>query len=309
MSRYQDLILRARNGETILLDGATGTECERRGVPQLKHAWNGGAALSHPEILLDVHKDYIRSGSEIIITNTFANTKHALEDAGQLENFEKYNIEGAKLAIEARKQLSKNVLVAGGVSYWTWTGRKPSFKELSSSIETQANIMKNMGVDFLILEMMVDMEQMITTLDAVKKTKLPIWVGLSCSIDDKGGIYLGESVEAAIDNDESLEKAVMYLNETDVDAICIMHTRIKDTLNCLKELKKVWDGLIGVYPNSSSYNNSKNLESTEWAFKQVMQKEKFIDYAKIWTDFGVDFIGGCCGVNVDHIKELKKIIK
>ena len=44
MSRYQDLILRARNGETILLDGATGTECERRGVPQLKHAWNGGAA-------------------------------------------------------------------------------------------------------------------------------------------------------------------------------------------------------------------------------------------------------------------------
>ena len=157
--------------------------------------------------------------------------------------------------------------------------------------------------------MMVDMEQMIITLDAVKKTKMPIWVGLTCSIDDKGGIYLGENVEAAIDNGESLEKAVMYLNEIDIDAICIMHTRIKDTLNCLKELKKIWDGLIGVYPNSSSYNNSKNLESTEWAFKQVMQKEKFIDYAKTWTDSGVDFIGGCCGVNVDHIKELKKIIK
>ena len=50
----------------------------------------------------------------------------------------------------------------------------------------------------------------------------------------------------------------------------------------------------------------KILRSTEWAFKQVMQKEKFIDYAKTWTDFGVDFIGGCCGVNVDHIKELKR---
>ena len=93
MNRYQDLILRAKKGETILMDGATGTECERRGVPQLKNAWNGGAALSHPEILMGVHKDYIKSGSEIIISNTFANTKHALEDAGQLENFEKYNIE------------------------------------------------------------------------------------------------------------------------------------------------------------------------------------------------------------------------
>ena len=111
MSRYQDLILRARNGETILLDGATGTECERRGVPQLNKSIHGikfQEKLSHPEILLDVHKDYIRSGSEIIITNTFANTKHALEDAGQLENFEKYNIEGVRIAIEARQ------------SYWTW---------------------------------------------------------------------------------------------------------------------------------------------------------------------------------------------
>ena len=44
---------------------------------------------------------------------------------------------------------------------------------------------------------------------------MPIWVGLTCSIDDKGGIYLGENVEAAIENGESLEKAVMYLNEID----------------------------------------------------------------------------------------------
>ena len=80
-------------GRCVLIDGATATELERRGVPQLKNAWNGGAALSHPEILMGVHKDYIKSGSEIIISNTFANTKHALEDAGQLENFEKYNIE------------------------------------------------------------------------------------------------------------------------------------------------------------------------------------------------------------------------
>ena len=65
----------------------------------------------------------------------------------------------------------------------------------------------------------------------------------------------------------------MYLNEIDVDAICIMHTRIKDILNCLKELKKVWGGLIGVYPNSSSYNNSKNLESTEWALNKSCKKK------------------------------------
>ena len=52
-----------------------------------------------------------------------------------------------------------------------------------------------------------------------------------------------------------------------------------------------------------------NINSTEWAFEQVIHKEKFIDYAKSWNDFGVDFVGGCCGINVEHIKELAKIIK
>ena len=111
-------------GKCIMIDGATATELERRGVPQLKNAWNGGAALSHPEILMGVHKDYIKSGSEIIISNTFANTKHALEDAGLSNNFEEYNLEGVRLAIETRNNLSENVLVAGGISYWTWTTHK-----------------------------------------------------------------------------------------------------------------------------------------------------------------------------------------
>ena len=308
MNRYQDLILRAKKGETILMDGATGTECERRGVPQLKNAWNGGAALSHPEILIGVHKDYIKSGSEIIISNTFANTKHALEDAGQSENFEKYNLEGVRLAIEARKNLSENVLVAGGISYWTWTGRKPSLKELRSSVEIQAKIMESYGADFLILEMMVDIEQMTVTIEATKKTKLPLWVGLTCSIDKQENIFLGEKLDKNKVGD-SLESAVRVIENIGVDVICIMHTKIEDTLICLKELKTLWKGLVGVYPNSSSYNNSNNINSTEWAFEQVIHKEKFIEYAKAWNDFGVDFVGGCCGINVEHIKELAKIIK
>ena len=68
---------RAKNEHVILMDGATGTEVERRGVAQLNNAWNGGAALSDPDILRTVHEDYILNGAEIIISNTFANAKHA----------------------------------------------------------------------------------------------------------------------------------------------------------------------------------------------------------------------------------------
>jgi len=62
---------RVRDGECILIDGATGTEVERKGVPQLKNAWNGGAALSHPDIVRQVHQDYINLGAEIVISILF----------------------------------------------------------------------------------------------------------------------------------------------------------------------------------------------------------------------------------------------
>ena len=79
LERYETIRQRLAAGERILIDGATGTEVERRGVPQLENAWNGGGALSHPDIVRDIHLDYIREGAEIVISNTFATTRHALE--------------------------------------------------------------------------------------------------------------------------------------------------------------------------------------------------------------------------------------
>ena len=96
MSRYSKLMDRIEAGEQVFIDGATGTEIERRGVPQLDNAWNGGGALSHPEILRAVHEDYIRAGAEIVISNTFATLKSALRDAGLEKDFDAYNRRGVE---------------------------------------------------------------------------------------------------------------------------------------------------------------------------------------------------------------------
>ena len=100
MNRYEKLMQRISAGEKIVIDGATGTEIERRGVPQLDNAWNGGGALSHPDILREVHREYIRHGAEVVISNTFATHYHALEDAGVEDRFEDYNRRGVELAID-----------------------------------------------------------------------------------------------------------------------------------------------------------------------------------------------------------------
>ena len=88
MNRHEEFLSRLLKGEKILIDGGTGTEVERRGVPQLKNAWNAGGALTHPDIIKGIHLDFIKEGAEIIISNTFATCKHLMKEADCLNDFE-----------------------------------------------------------------------------------------------------------------------------------------------------------------------------------------------------------------------------
>ena len=293
MSRYSDLINRAQQGECILIDGATGTEVERRGVPQLDNAWNGGGALSHPEIVKQIHKDYINSGAEIIISNTFATTKHALRDANQEHNFEALNGRGVELAVEARAELdNKSVLVAGGISYWTWTGNKPSLEELRLSVSEQAQIMRDAGADLIMLEMMIDIEQMITTIEAAQSSGLPVWVGLTCEPNKSNGMCLRDG--------DRLETVINAIKPYNPDVVSIMHTEVEFVDRCLEILQSQWSGLIGVYAHSGKSVNG------EWTFNNVISTQDYCEYSSQWKKKGVSFIGGCCGVHPEHIDLMHK---
>jgi S-methylmethionine-dependent homocysteine/selenocysteine methylase len=68
--------------QIVLIDGATGTELQRHGVPMDKVAWSGAAVLTHLDVVRETHEDYIRAGAKVIITNTFGSTRQMLEPAG-----------------------------------------------------------------------------------------------------------------------------------------------------------------------------------------------------------------------------------
>ena len=70
------------DGGIVLLDGGTGSELQRRGVPMSGAAWSGAAVHTHPDVLRAVHHDYIAAGAEVIITNTFGTSRSALSAAG-----------------------------------------------------------------------------------------------------------------------------------------------------------------------------------------------------------------------------------
>ncbi|NNE63162.1 MAG: homocysteine S-methyltransferase family protein, partial [Gammaproteobacteria bacterium] len=219
MSQYNKLMQRIRAGECILSDGATGTEIERRGVPQLDNAWNGGGALSHPEVLRTVHEDYLRLGAEIIIANTFATHYYALRDAGEEQNFEAYNRRGVEVALEARDSLpDSNALVAAGISYWSWSGKHPGLENLKEAAQRQVEILADAGAELFMLEMMIDIDRMLILLDAARSTGLPVWVGFTCEPNAQGVVCLR--------NGEPLSDALAAIENREVDLVNIMHTEV-----------------------------------------------------------------------------------
>lgn len=291
MNRYEKLMQRIASGERIMIDGATGTEIERRGVRMVENGWNGGGALTDPEIVRAVHEEYIRTGAEVIISNTFSTSRHVLEDAGLAEHFDLLNRRGVELAIEARDQMNTpDVLVAGGITGVTFTDRHPPAVEQARNFADQAAIMAKAGADLLMLEMMIDVERTLIILDAAQGTGLPIWLGFSARPDKHGTVRLNAG--------PTLQEGLDAIADRNVPLINIMHTEVEDVDACLDVLQQNWSGPIGVYAHSGDF------VPPNWIFDGTITPAEYTAYAQGWLARGVQVIGGCCGVGSEHMHHL-----
>ena len=294
--RYYNLMQRIAAGECILIDGATGTEVERRGVVKNKKIWNGAGALSDPDVVRQIHEDYLRHGAEIVISNTFGNSRRALENAGLGQQFEFLNRRGVELATEARDNVgTPDALVAGGITHWVWTGVPPTPDELYSGVAEQAAIMKQAGADLLMLEMMVDIPRMLVVLEAAQSSGLPVWAGLSCEPKADGAMHLLEG--------EPLAEALSELQDKQVPLISVMHTEVAYIDACLDIIQENWSGRIGVYAHTGCTVDS------DWVFDGAISPEDYATACKRWLDRGAQVIGGCCGIRVEHIQAIREIIR
>tara|TARA_B100000029_G_scaffold508638_2_gene596002 strand:- start:1470 stop:2381 length:912 start_codon:yes stop_codon:yes gene_type:complete len=290
--RYQSLMDQIRAGVPILIDGATGTEVERRGVKKIENAWNSAGILSDPDVVQDIHEDYIRCGSQIVISNTFATHRSTLEDAGIADQFETYNRRSVEIAIAAREKLgAEHVLVAGGLSHWSFSGRKPSIEAMRVNAVEQAQILATAGAELLLLEMMSEIDRMLAVLDGAQSTGLPVWPGLSCKLDEQG-------VPVLLDG-EPLVDAMQAITDKDIDLISIMHTDVEHVAACLDVVDACWSGPVGVYAHSGDF-----AEDASIYFETVISEQGYCDHAKQWLARGVKVVGGCCGVGPAHIDEL-----
>ncbi len=111
-----DFIECVRRGEFVLMDGAMGTELERRGVPIEGSGWSALALRDHAEVIREIHEDYIKAGARLHIINSFALARHVLEPLGLGHEFENLNRRAMALFNDAvtRLGVKRNALWAAG---------------------------------------------------------------------------------------------------------------------------------------------------------------------------------------------------
>jgi len=283
--------------QIVLIDGATGTELQRRGVPMDKVAWSGAAVLTHPDTVRETHEDYIRAGAKVIITNTFGSTRQMLEPAGYGDQVEAAHRGAVMLARQARDNVAEqSVAVAGSISTEPPGFDQDAFlspeKELEAYREA-AGLLADAGVDLLALEMMVETTHASRALQAALETKLPVWLGVSCRKTKDGKIVSFDhtDLELATVLDALIPKGPTVVN--------IMHSEIGAIPQAIELVRQRWSGPIGVYPESGYFTKP------NWNFVDVISPADLVSEALGWVAAGVRLLGGCCGTSPDHIKALQ----
>ena len=303
---------RLSDGGQIILDGATGSELERRGVPMDENAWCSPSVTTHSEVLKSIHKDYIFAGAEVLITNTFAASRQVLEPAGFGDEVRAINTAAVDIAKEAIRETGMTeIAIAGSISDFLADGMGLASKwsqpaRLRATYREQSEILVEAGADLIMLEMMQEPEVAIPAIEESMKAGVDVWIGMSCRSGKDGNIALSslrtaEKLYMYDDLNRSFDETLEAVTKYDAASIHIMHSNVDDTTLGIEALKKYWDGAIGVYPNCGYF------QRPSWQFVDIIEPSIFQDYAQKWKDSGVQIIGGCCGIGPDHIEVLRGI--
>jgi len=286
-------------GEVLILDGGTGTELERRGVPMHGVAWSGAAVLDHADVLEQIHADYIEAGADIIITNTFATSRYLLEPAGLGEKVGEINTRAVEVARAARDRASggRHVWIAGSISPMAPQAdpmKRPPVDAAAASFREQAEILAGAGVDLIALEMMRDVDYTAAAIAAGVATGLPVWVGFSCCRSASGEVVM----EPGMAKDMPFRDVIAPAMAHGGSLLAIMHTDVEDTGPALEVARAHWSGPIAVYPHSGHF------AMPHWQFDSVISPEDYLAAATDWVARGTQVIGGCCGITPEHIRLL-----
>jgi betaine-homocysteine S-methyltransferase len=292
------ILERLRNG-AVLGDGGYVLELERRGYIQAG-PYTPEVAIEHPEALRQLHREFLRAGSEVLQTLTFYGTADKLESAGHAERVVEIN--RAAVAI-AREVAGGSALVAGSVTMTLLfrSGDQNANHRVRTLIEQQVALQQEAGVDFLIGETFIHLEEALIALQAIRQSKLPAMITMNIG---PRGSRDGHSPEACARKLAGEGAAIVGVNCSHDPAIL---------LEVARRMKSVVDVPVACQPVAYATPNPETPFTELREFPLALDSRQLCRYtmaefARRARDSGIDYIGGCCGVVAHHIRAMAEAL-
>jgi 5-methyltetrahydrofolate--homocysteine methyltransferase len=306
----------------LVIDGAMGTMIQRYKLAEADYRgerfknWpcdvkgnNDLLCITQPQIVKEIHKQYLAAGADIIETNTFSSTAIAMADYRMESLAYELNVAAAKCAKEAIKEFGKVAWVAGALGPLNKTlslspdvnnpgFRAVTFDEVVQAYYDQVRGLVDGGVDLLLIETIFDTLNAKAAIYAIKKyfrdTKkesLPIMI--SGTITDASGRTLsGQTLEA-------FYTSVMHAKPLSIGLNCALGA--KEMRPYIAELSQIASCYVSAYPNAGLPNAMGEYDE---------QPHETAHFLEDWAKEGfVNIVGGCCGTTPDHIKHIADNVK
>ena len=280
--------LSKRISRPLILDGAMGSLLQQKGVKPHKDLWMSIANITHPELVIELHKEYINAGADIITTNTF-NT-NPTDTKGIKKNGSKQLVKRAvKLARKAVGELP--VLVAGSnapAEDCYQVERTISKRELEQNHKKHIDLLMENGVSFILNETHSHFDEIKIITKYCDKNNIPYVMSLFFT--DEQRLLSGEK----------LSEIVEFLNDSNAMAIgfnCVLPSTME------KAKKEI------TFPtNWGLYLNCGDGSFTDVDIQCGISPVNYSSIIKEYLNDSPSYIGSCCGSSPEHIKEIQKVI-
>jgi S-methylmethionine-dependent homocysteine/selenocysteine methylase len=282
----------------LILDGATGTELNRRGVDTGLPLWSANALMNDRDafILQNIHEDYLRAGADIISTNTFRTNRRALAfsgNEGRALELTRRAVEIARAAI-AKVPSSKPRFVAGSISTLEDCYRPdlvPSIDELRTEHSERIHHLIECGVDLILIETINTIREAFIIAKLAVGTGVPVIVSFVCN--SEGKILSGET----------LTEAASQLLPLGIAAIGI---NCGPTSHLAKPLAELLTACGKNFPLIAYGNIGHEDDKVGWVNTDAEDACVYCGLASRWP---AKIIGGCCGTTPEHIRKLAMVLK
>ncbi|MBV8714195.1 MAG: bifunctional homocysteine S-methyltransferase/methylenetetrahydrofolate reductase, partial [Chloroflexi bacterium] len=291
---YPPFLERLATGAPILFDGAMGTQLYERGVPYERCF--DELNLLQPDLVQQIHREYIAAGAEVIETNTFAANRVRLSAYGLGDRVRDINFQAVKIAREAKEVSGEPVFLAGSISS---IGRPLAPSGIITRNEARAIFVEQIealleaGVDLLVLETFSNVAELTEAVNAARSVsaELPIVAEISVAED---GLTLADA------RPEDVVEALEPLGVAAIGVNCGVGPQA--SLDAIKRMAGRTTRPLAAMPNAGvpMLANGRQM--------YVATPEYFAEYARRFTSAGVALIGGCCGTSPAHIKAMRAVL-